>query len=61
MLADPMRSLVDPMKTWANPRKPMEYSTRWEREGWVCIGHVDFMFFVSFLFALGTQRERIMW
>ena len=27
-----------------------------------CVGHVDFMFFVSISFALGSQREpRIQW
>ena len=37
-------------------------SSRWVRQSWVCVGHVDFMLFVLFLVALGTQRKRnIQW
>ena len=38
-----------------------EYSLRWVREGWVCVGHVYFMLFVSCFLALGTKREHIFW
>ena len=33
------------------PREPAEYGSCWVREGWVCVGHVDFMLFVSIFFV----------
>ena len=30
---------------------------QWVREGWVCVGHVHFMLFVSCSLALGSQHE----
>ena len=37
----------------------MKYCLRWVLEGWVCVGHVDLMLFVSFLFALGIKCKHI--
>ena len=37
------------------------YGSRWIREGWCRVGHVNFMLFAYFLFAVGTQRERVFW
>ena len=49
--------LVGIRKALWTQREPAEYSSRWVREGWVCVcvGHVDFVLFVLFLFALATQ------
>ena len=44
-LADPTPTLADPTPTPADPVG-------------ACIGHEDFMMFVSNSFALGSQRER---
>ena len=30
----------------------------WACLPWVCVGHVDFMLFISFLLSLGTQSKR---
>ena len=45
-----------------NPQcKPVEYSSCWVRQSWVCVGHVLGMF-VLFLVASGTKRKRnIQW
>ena len=32
----------------------VEYGSRWESEGWVRVGHADFMLFVFVLFTFGT-------
>ena len=53
--ADPMQSLANPTRTSTDPtqtpprtqREPMEYSSRWARQGWIRVDHVDFMLFVS--------------
>ena len=39
----------------------MEYSLHWVGEGWIRVGHADFMLFVSISFALGGQRKRGFW
>ena len=36
----------------------MEYSLCWICEGWDCVGHVDFMLFVSLLLALGIGNAK---
>ena len=69
-LAHPTRSPFYPTQPPINLTRPqreqVEYSSRWAREGWVHIGHVDFMLFVSISFvsipfALGSQRESSFW
>ena len=57
-----LRTQCDPPKRANNAqhnpqREPMEYSSCWVRKGWVCIGYVDFMFFVSISFVLVSQRK----
>ena len=56
---------------WTQPEPPgtqhvpkseqVEYSSRLIHLCWVHVGHVEFMLFVSFLFALGTQRKPSFW
>ena len=35
--------------------EPVEYTSRWAISCWLRVGHVDFMLFVSYLFALDSQ------
>ena len=49
----------EPLVTQGEPKcELVEYSLLWALLHWHRIRHVDFMLFVSFLFALGTKRER---
>ena len=51
------KALLTQREAWRTQCKPTEYSSRWVRKGWVCIGHVNSMLFLSISFALGSQWE----
>ena len=58
----PTRSLVDPMQAQRNlQREQVEYTLRWAILRLLCVGHVDFMLFVTCLLPLATQRETDFW
>ena len=49
---------LDPTRTQREPQcKLIEYGSRWVCEGCVCVGHVNFMLFVPFSCALGSQHK----
>ena len=64
-LADPTRAnnaQQESIMPNVSPKsEPMEYSSRWVPESWVCFMHVHFMLFVSISFALGTLCESVFW
>ena len=50
----PHRSKANRCGLDAGPKtKQMEHSLCWVHDGLVCVGHADFMLFISFLFMLG--------
>ena len=64
-LVDSTQTLMDisePMWTQRELQcEPVEYGSRWVCESWVCVGHVDFMSFLSISFILGSRCECIFW
>ena len=41
--------------------KQVEYSFHWAISCLHCVGHVDFMLFVSCLLVLGSQHKHVFW
>ena len=53
---EPQSTQHESQSTQCHPQcEEMEYCLRWAISRWHCIGHVDFMLFVSCLLALGSQ------